>query len=125
MTKGTEATKVTGVTKGTDLTKITQVPRDLHSGGVLCQWTQAPMNRNESRLTAAMAAASLAFLGVLLNGCQGVEQPGERLARGNLKAVEQAYWPAAALPPLDAEAGLSNYLQYRNSDPTASAGGVL
>ena len=69
------------------------------------------MNRSVSRFTAAMVAAGLVVLGLVLNGCTGVEQPGERQARGNLKAVGQAYWPAA-MPPLDAEAGLSNYLQY-------------
>ena len=48
----------------------------------------------------------------LLSGCKGFEQPGERQARADLKAVSQAYWPAAPLPPPDANAGLSNYLQF-------------
>jgi outer membrane protein TolC len=29
-----------------------------------------------------------------------------------LKEVEQVYWPSAALPPLDANSGLSNYLRF-------------
>jgi len=70
------------------------------------------MNRSKSQWTAALAAAGLAFLGLLLAGCKGVEQPGERQARANLNAVGQAYWPSAPLPQLDADAGLSNYLQF-------------
>ena len=59
-----------------------------------------------------MGVAGLMALGLLLNGCKGVEQPGERQARGDLRAVGQAYWPAAPLPPLNAESDLNNYLQY-------------
>jgi outer membrane protein TolC len=57
-------------------------------------------------------SAGLSLAALLLAGCAGVPAPSERLARGNLQAVERAYWPAAGLPPLDGEAGLSNYLQY-------------
>jgi len=70
------------------------------------------MNRNRSRLVAALAAAGAASLGLLLGGCKGVEQPGERQARANLEAVGQAFWPDAPMPQLDANAGLSNYLQF-------------
>ena len=70
------------------------------------------MNRTVSRTTAALAAAVLAVAGLLPAGCKSARQPGEREARGDLKAVGQAYWPGAPLPELDANAGLSNYLQF-------------
>jgi outer membrane protein TolC len=59
-----------------------------------------------------MAAAGLAVLGLLLTGCTGIQQPGERQARGDLASVQQAYWPGATVPGSDANAGLSNYLQF-------------
>ena len=59
-----------------------------------------------------MAAAGLTVLGLLLSGCKGIQQPGERQARGNLASVQQAYWPGAIPPRLDANSGLSNYLQF-------------
>ena len=59
-----------------------------------------------------MMGADLAVLGLLLNGCTGIQQPGERQARGDLASVQQAYWPGATVPGLDASAGLSNYLQF-------------
>jgi len=55
-------------------------------------------------------ALSLAVL--FLAGCAGVPAKSERQARGDLKVVQRAYWPAAPLPPLDANAGLSNYLRF-------------
>jgi outer membrane protein TolC len=58
-----------------------------------------------------MAATSLIAL-ALLNGCKGIQQPGERQARGKLASVEQAYRPGATMPRLDANSGLSNYLQF-------------
>ncbi len=59
---------------------------------------------------AFLAALSLALL--FFSGCAGVPTQSERQARGDLKVIEQAYWPGAAMPPLDANAGLSNYLQF-------------
>ena len=59
-----------------------------------------------------MAAAGLTVPGLLLNGCKGIQQPGEREARGDLALVQPAYWPGAAQPPLDASRGLSNYLEF-------------
>ena len=70
------------------------------------------MNRSKSGLTTATAAAGLTVLGLLLNGCKGIQQPGERQARASLASVQQAYWPGATLPRLDANSGLSNYLQF-------------
>jgi cobalt-zinc-cadmium efflux system outer membrane protein len=49
---------------------------------------------------------------LFLAGCAGVPTKSERQARNDLKKVEQAYWPSSALPPLDANAGLSNYLRF-------------
>jgi hypothetical protein len=57
-----------------------------------------------------MTAAALALPALLLAGCKGVVQPGEREARGGLNAVGQAYWPAPPSLPPDADGGLSNYL---------------
>src|SRR5208283_4784665 len=70
------------------------------------------MCRRESGLTATMAVAGLTVLGLLLNGCKGIQQPGERQARGDLAFVQPAYWPGAALPQLDPSRGLSNYLRF-------------
>jgi outer membrane protein TolC len=54
----------------------------------------------------------LALLAVLAAGCTGRPIPSEREARGDLKAAGEAFLPGAPLPPLDAQAGLSNYLQF-------------
>ena len=62
------------------------------------------------RRPALLAAFSLVVL--FLAGCAGVPTPSERQARSDLKAAGQAWWPGATLPPLDAKAGLSNYLQF-------------
>ncbi len=70
------------------------------------------MNRGKPGCNAGLAAAGLAAAGLLLGGCTGVQQPGERQARGNLASVRQAYRPGATVPRLDANAGLSNYLQF-------------
>jgi outer membrane protein TolC len=59
-----------------------------------------------------MAATSLTALALLLSGCKGIQQSGERQARGDLASVQQAYWPGTTMPQLDANAGLSNYLQF-------------
>lgn len=50
--------------------------------------------------------------GVISGRMRGRAGPSERQARSDLKKVEQAYWPGAPLPQLDAKAGLSNYLQF-------------
>jgi outer membrane protein TolC len=73
------------------------------------------MNRNKSRWTAALAAAGLAVPGLLLNGCKGVEQPGERQARGQLASVAALYRPQGrppALPALTTNATLGEFLTY-------------
>jgi outer membrane protein TolC len=62
------------------------------------------------RRPAFLAALSLALL--FFSGCAGVPTQSERQGRSDLKAVERAYWPGAAMPPLDAASGLSNYLQF-------------
>jgi outer membrane protein TolC len=67
-------------------------------------------NTPPARRPAVLVALSLAEL--FLAGCAGVPAQSERQARADLKAVEQAYWPAAPKLPLDANAGLSNYLQF-------------
>ncbi len=72
------------------------------------------MKRNKSACT-ALAAASLTVLGLLLNGCKGIQQPGERQARGNLAAVAPLYRPQGrrpALPLLATNAGLGDFLRY-------------
>jgi len=56
------------------------------------------MNRNKLGSTTAVAAAGLAFLGLLLEGCNGVQQPGERQARGDLASVAGLYPPRAGRP---------------------------
>jgi outer membrane protein TolC len=73
------------------------------------------MTRNKSRLTAALAAAGMAVAGLLLNGCKGVEQPGERQARGHLDSVAALYRPrgrSPALPALTTNSTLGEYLTY-------------
>jgi outer membrane protein TolC len=62
-----------------------------------------------------MTAAGLAVLGLLLNGCKGVEQPGERQARGQLASVARLYRPQGrppALPALTTNATLAEFLTY-------------
>jgi len=53
-----------------------------------------------------------AVLAVLAAGCTGRPIPSEREARRDLKASGEALLPGAPIPPLDAQAGLSNYLQF-------------
>jgi outer membrane protein TolC len=67
-------------------------------------------NKPSARRPAFLLALSVTVL--FLAGCAGVPAQSERQARADLQAVEQAYWPAATGPPLDANAGLSNYLQF-------------
>jgi outer membrane protein TolC len=73
------------------------------------------MKRNSSRWTAAPAAAGLAVLGLLLNGCKGVEQPGEHQARGRLANIAAVYRPqgrSPALPALVTNSTLGEFLTY-------------
>jgi cobalt-zinc-cadmium efflux system outer membrane protein len=73
------------------------------------------MNRNKSGLISAMAVASLTVLALLLNGCRGIQQPGERQARGNLASVARLYRPEGqrpALPSLTTNAALGEFLTY-------------
>jgi cobalt-zinc-cadmium efflux system outer membrane protein len=73
------------------------------------------MSKHISRSTAVNAVCSLAVLGLLLGGCKGVEQPGERRARGNLASVTGLYRPEgqrAALPTLTTNAALGEFLTY-------------
>ena len=70
-------------------------------------------SRGDIILRRWLASSASALLAVFfLAGCKGVPTKSERQARSELKKVEQAYWPSAALPLLDANAGLSNYLQF-------------
>ncbi len=62
-----------------------------------------------------MAVGSLIFLGLLLGGCKGVEQPGERRARGDLASVGSRFRPVGqrpALPSLTTNAALGEFLTY-------------
>lgn len=62
-----------------------------------------------------MAAAGLAVLGLLPGGCKGLEQPGERQARGDLASVAQTYRPQGerpALPRLTTNGTLGEFLTY-------------
>jgi outer membrane protein TolC len=73
------------------------------------------MNRNISRWSAALAVAGLAVPATLLNGCKGIQQPGERQARGNLASVAGLYRPPGrrpALPSLATNAALGEFLTY-------------
>ena len=73
------------------------------------------MNRSTSALTAALAPAGLAVLGLLLGGCKGFQQPGERQARGSLASIASLYRPRGqqpALPSLTTNAALGEFLTY-------------
>jgi outer membrane protein TolC len=73
------------------------------------------MNRSTSALTAALATAGLAVLGLLLGGCKGFQQPGERQARGSLASIASLYRPRGqqpALPSLTTNAALGEFLTY-------------
>jgi outer membrane protein TolC len=73
------------------------------------------MNRSKSGLTAMIAAAGLTVFGLLLNGCKGIQQPGERQSRGNLASVAHLYRPQGqrpALPSLATNAALGDFLTY-------------
>ena len=62
-----------------------------------------------------MAAAGLALLALLLDGCNGVQQPGERQARGDLASVARVYRPQdrpPATPPLTTNATLDDLLAF-------------
>jgi outer membrane protein TolC len=62
-----------------------------------------------ARRVARFAAIPLALL---LAGCVGVSTHSERQARADFNAVAQSFWTNTAIPPLDAHAGLSNYLRF-------------
>src|SRR6266581_522096 len=67
------------------------------------------------QMTPPSAFAALALASGLLLGCKGILTQGERQARQELKAVSETYRPNGqrpALPPLQADAGLSNYLSF-------------
>jgi outer membrane protein TolC len=73
------------------------------------------MSKQISRSTAGIAACSLAGFGLLLGGCKGVEQPGERQARGDLASVSSLYRPDGqrpTLPSLTTNAALGEFLTY-------------
>ena len=62
-----------------------------------------------------MAPASLAVLGLLLGGCKGIQQPGERQARGHLASVTSLYRPQGrlpVLPSLTTNSALGGFLTY-------------
>lgn len=73
------------------------------------------MTGNRSELSPAVAVCSLAVLGLLLGGCKGLQQPGERQARGHLASVASRYRPQdrrPALPSLTTNAALGEFLTY-------------
>ncbi len=62
-----------------------------------------------------MAAFCLTVPGLLLSGCKGIQQPGERQARGNLASVARLYPPQGqrpSLPSLTTNAALGDFLTY-------------
>jgi len=62
-----------------------------------------------------MAAIGLTVLGLLFSGCKGIQQPGERQARGDLASVARLYRPQGqppTLPPLTTNAALGDFLSY-------------
>src|SRR5688572_23514216 len=61
------------------------------------------------------ATSGVALAIVLLAGCKGISTPGERKAREDLGSVGEAYRPQnqrPALPTLETNASLSNFLQF-------------
>lgn len=65
------------------------------------------------RIMAAIGGVALAI--VSLAGCKGISTPGERKARADLGSVGEAYRPQnqrPALPTLQTNASLSNFLQF-------------
>jgi len=61
------------------------------------------------------AAGVVLFAGLLLAGCKGLPTQGERDARRDVKAVASFFQPGGfrpALPELNAQSGLSNFLAY-------------
>ena len=73
------------------------------------------MSKHLTRSSARLAAYGLAVLGLLLGGCKGVEQPGERQARGGLASVASRYRPEGqrpSLPPLTTNAALGDFLTF-------------
>jgi outer membrane protein TolC len=73
------------------------------------------MNRGKSALKAAMTAASLIVLGLLFEGCNGVQRPAEKQARGDLASVARQYRPQGKRPPLPSlrtNASLGDFLTY-------------
>jgi outer membrane protein TolC len=72
-----------------------------------------PVQARLLRKVTAVAGVALEVL--LLVGCQGIPRQGKRWARQDLKRVGDAYRPQnerPALPPLQASASLSNFLQF-------------
>ena len=73
------------------------------------------LKKSKSSLNAAVAAVSLAVIGLLLGGCKGIQQPGERQARGDLASVTRLYRPQGrrpALPILTTNAALGDFLTF-------------
>jgi len=71
------------------------------------------MSKNISRSAAVNAVCSLAVLGLVLGGCKGVQQPGEREARDNLASVANLYRPLGQhqeQPALSTNAALGEFL---------------
>ena len=66
-------------------------------------------------LRTATALGGIAFAVALLVGCKGISTQGERKAQTDLRSVSEAYRPQnqrPALPRLQIDAGLSNFLQF-------------
>src|ERR1700691_2255567 len=63
----------------------------------------------------AKASAGIAAFALLLGGCKGIQQPGERRARENLASVDRVYRPQGerpALPTVTTNSTLSDLLTY-------------
>ncbi len=72
----------------------------------------SPANQMTRKIAWITGIFSLVWV---LAGCKGVSTPAERTVRKNIQSVEASYRPSGqrpVLPPLSAEDGLSNYLQY-------------
>jgi outer membrane protein TolC len=77
--------------------------------------TVITVNKNKSKSAARKTAIGAVALGLLLAGCKGVEQPGERQARGQFESVARLYQPRGegATPPLlTTNATLGDFLAY-------------
>jgi cobalt-zinc-cadmium efflux system outer membrane protein len=70
---------------------------------------------SKKALPRATALSNVALAAVLLGGCKGISTQGERRAQADLRNVSEVYRPQnqrPALPTLQTNAGLSNFLAF-------------